>query len=334
MPAEVVDVAGQSWLPVTVDGQSRYVPAGYVALSVRACGVDDPAVQAESVAAAPMPEDGAAAVEPVSAAPAAAGGDDDRCNLRAAPSTDADVLTVLPPGTAVSIDGEASNGFVPVTGNGVTGWVAVELLQTAAPAAAPVAASDPALPEPIIADAAEAPAASAEAAPDTKRRDSTGIAWPMAGGKWEVVQGYNNGTHTNRSDFAQYKYSLDWARVDGNTAGQTVYAPVSGTIEWVDRGSGGMLINAGNGYGVAMFHVTYDRGYQSGDRVERGEAIGAVSGPGGEGYESMSHIDMTCWRLTQNGHESVPFDGPNAIAGEEFPDIGGGNQHMGATVSP
>jgi hypothetical protein len=37
---------------------------------------------------------------------------------------------------------------------------------------------------------------------------------------------------------------------------------------------------------------------------------------------------------TGNGHESVPFTGPNAIAGRAFPDTDGNNQPMGATVSP
>ncbi len=49
---------------------------------------------------------------------------------------------------------------------------------------------------------------------------------------------------------------------------------------------------------------------------------------------SMAHIDITVWRLSGRGHESVPFVGPNAIAGREFPDSGGANQHMGATVTP
>jgi hypothetical protein len=49
---------------------------------------------------------------------------------------------------------------------------------------------------------------------------------------------------------------------------------------------------------------------------------------------SMAHIEIAAWRLTDNGHESVPFVGPNAIAGQEFPDTGGANQHMGARISP
>jgi hypothetical protein len=48
----------------------------------------------------------------------------------------------------------------------------------------------------------------------------------------------------------------------------------------------------------------------------------------------MAHIDITCWRLSGGDNEAVPFVGPNAIAGREFPDTGGANQHMGETVTP
>jgi hypothetical protein len=81
-------------------------------------------------------------------------------------------------------------------------------------------------------------------------------------------------------------------------------------------------------------HVTLDGGLSRGDSVERGQRIGSISGPGGDGYMSMAHIEIDCWRLTGNGHESVPFTGPCAIAGQEFPDTGGANQHMGVTVAP
>jgi hypothetical protein len=131
-----------------------------------------------------------------------------------------------------------------------------------------------------------------------------------------------------------HQYSLDWARVDGNTAGQAVVAPVSGTIGWVDRGSGGVLVDAGNGYGVALMHITLDGNVGRGDSVERGEQIGTISGPGGDGYMSMAHIEIAAWRLSDGGHESVPFVGPNAIAGREFPATGAGNEHMGETVNP
>ncbi|MGH2617843.1 MAG: hypothetical protein ACRDJC_21650, partial [Thermomicrobiales bacterium] len=230
--------------------------------------------------------------------------------------------------------GGPQNGYFPVDYSGQIGWVdgaslAIEGGESTTVTPASVAVSTPPPSDPATAATSETP----EDAQRARRGESTGIIWPFAGGEWEVVQGYNNGTHTNRGGFAQYKYSLDWARVDGGTAGEPVFAPVSGTVDWTDRGSGGMLVDAGNGYGVAVFHVTIS-GFGRGDRVEQGQQIGTISGPGGDGYMSMAHIEIAAWRLTDGGHESVPFVGPNAIAGQEFPDNGGTNQHMGARVAP
>jgi murein DD-endopeptidase MepM/ murein hydrolase activator NlpD len=327
---------GTSWLPVIAGGQSGYVPAGYVATN--------PMVLEPAVAPEPMPE---AATLPVSADPVAApapaivapasgtaGATTTETNLRSGPSVDSTILTVLPPGTSLSIDGPAANGFVPVTGNGASGWIAAELLGDGATVAVAPDVNTLSTNAPAPVPAASAPSTSPEPTASRAGAESTGISWPFAGGEWKVVQGYNTGTHTNRSGFAQYKYSLDWARVDGDTAGQPVFAPVSGTVEWVDRGSGGMLVDAGNGYCVAVFHVTLDRDLASGTTVQRGQRIGTISGPGGDGYMSMAHIDITVWSLAGRGHEAVPFTGPNAIAGHEFPDTGGANQHMGATVTP
>ena len=360
---------GTSWLPAVAAGQSGYVPAGYVsAAPVPASPADAPEsvpdTAPEPVAASSMTPEStlAPAPNPVAATPGQPGAaTTTNANLRSGPSADADVLAVLPPGTSVSVDGAQSNGFVPVTGNGIAGWIAVHLLTeggvpaatlpapiretvmapptsnaavpppATTPVAAPVTATAPEAPAPATAAAApEAPAS----APPAASSEGTGIVWPVAGGEWEVVQGYNNGTHTNRSNFAQYAYSLDFARSDGNTAGQPVFAPVSGTIRWVDRGSGGLLIDVGNGYGVALFHVTYDRGLARAGSVERGQQIGTVSGPGGDGYMSMAHFQITVWRLNGRGQEAVPFVGPNTIAGQEFPDTGGANQYMGAKIVP
>ncbi len=335
---------GTSWLPVVAGGQSGYVPAGYVpAAPVQMAPavapepgqefvpepIAEPVASSMTSGSVPVPAPDPAAV---AAAPSGAATTTD-ANLRSGPSTDADVLAVLAPGTSVLVNGAPSNGFVPVSGNGVSGWVAAELLgDGAAVAAQPANAPSGEVPTPV--PTAVPPSTSSEPSPPAARGESTGIAWPFAGGEWKVVQGYNTGTHTNRSDFAQYKYSLDWARVAGDTAGEPVFAPVSGTVQWVDRGSGGMLVDAGNGYGVAVFHVTLDRDLSSGSTVAQGQRIGTISGPGGEGYMSMAHIDITVWRLSGRSHESVPFVGPNAIAGREFPDSGGANQHMGATVTP
>lgn len=231
-------------------------------------------------------------------------------NLRAGPSTVDAILLVMPAGAAVQTTGAAQNGFYPVIYNGTSGWASGDYLSIGG-----TPPTDPGteLPPPA---------------------GSTGIAWPMRGGTWTVIQGYNNGTHTNRSAFAQYMYSLDFALVGGGTTGQAVYAPVSGTIRWVDRGSGGMLIDAGNGYGVAFFHVTIDGGFGSGQSISQGTYVGVVSGPGASGNNGTPHIDLTCWRFVDGGHVATPFTGVNAISGREFPDIGGTNQHYGVQVNP
>jgi murein DD-endopeptidase MepM/ murein hydrolase activator NlpD len=333
---------GSLWLPVVANGQSGFVPAGYVAADGAAPA--DPA--AASIPASDSAAADSAAPDPATAAPqTGAATTNSDANLRAAPSGDAEVLSVLPTGTSVAIDGAAENGFVPVSGESGSGWIAADLLTSGDAALPPPLVMQPdgsaapettAAPAPTPAPAAEDAEAPASSAPESEPTagKSTGIAWPFTGGTWQVVQGYNNGTHTNRSAFATYKYSLDWARADGKTAGQPVSAPVSGTIQWIDRGSGGMLVDAGNGYGVAVFHVTLNRGLSQGDQVERGQQIGEISGPGGDGYMEMAHIELACWKLTGNGHESVPFAGKNAIAGQEFPDTGGTNQYMGSQVTP
>lgn len=345
---------GSVWLPVYAAGQNGYVPAGYVAASMaqEAMPAPDAAALSEEQFVAAEPVEVTAPVEAVDAALAAAvvAGTvtTTDANLRAAPSADAEIMQVLPPGTAVIVNGGAENGFVPVTAYDISGWIAIELLgEGTVPVLAepaPLVVSDTG--EVIAADPVELAQRNrdknrggdkgndGDTTPPSDDSVSSGIIWPVSGGEWEVVQGYNNGTHTNRSNFATYKYSLDWARVDGDTAGQPIFAPVSGTIEWVDRGSGGMLINTGTGYGVALFHVTFDRDLGSGSSVVQGQRIGRISGPGDDGYMSMAHFEIACWKLNGNSHESVPFVGANAIAGREFPDDGGSNQHMGVRVTP
>lgn len=43
-------------------------------------------------------------------------------NFRTGPSLDYRIMAVMPPGSAVTVDGSASNGFYPVIYHGVQGW--------------------------------------------------------------------------------------------------------------------------------------------------------------------------------------------------------------------
>lgn len=51
-------------------------------------------------------------------------------NLRASASTSAAILTVMPAGSAVTVTGAASNGFLPVTFGGRSGWASADYIRT------------------------------------------------------------------------------------------------------------------------------------------------------------------------------------------------------------
>lgn len=61
----------------------------------------------------------------------------DHLNLRAEPHTDAPILTVMPPGSTVTINGDAQAGFLPVSYNGMTGFAHADWIGSGAPAAPP-----------------------------------------------------------------------------------------------------------------------------------------------------------------------------------------------------
>ncbi|MEZ4500812.1 MAG: hypothetical protein R2839_12250 [Thermomicrobiales bacterium] len=88
----------------------------------------------------------------------------------------------------------------------------------------------------------------------------------------------------------------------------------------------------GNGYGIAMFHITIDGSIRSGVQVTQGRYVGYVSGPGGSGYQVTPHIDLTLWRLPNGGGSpriSTAFTGDFAISGYDYPDIGVWNMRRG-----
>lgn len=207
-------------------------------------------------------------------------------NLRSGAGMGFGVLVVIPSGAQIAITGNLTNGFYPVTYSGTSGYASADYITFDRP---------------------------------TTPTPGTGglLAWPIRGGSWEIIQGYNGGTHNGST----YMYSLDLQRTDGEqaTIGQTIYAPASGTVLWT---SGGLLIGMGNGYGIALFHITLNPGITSGTVLTQGQEIGYISGPGGSGYQVTPHVDMTLWQLPNGGGTpriSTPYTGQFAISGREFP---------------
>lgn len=184
------------------------------------------------------------------------------------------------------------------------------------------------------------------------------IKMPFASGQyWYVSQGYNTspaagGSHFNCdpstlkaapsqsqscSRYYQYRYSFDLMKSDGQTAGQTVYSPVSGTIRWIDQAYGGMSINIGNGHAYAFFHVTLAAGLAADQQISQGQVLGTIAPPGQGGNGGTPHIHVTLWETTDGGNWSriaVPFTGSYKMDGYDFPALSSStnNQYRTRTV--
>ncbi len=258
--------------------------------------------------------------------------------VRSGPSTADPIIAELLAGDTVELHGESSDGFVSIYWADYIGWVYADYLVFES-GDTPVLAN-PTEPQP----AADTPAEPTEAVtpepePTEVAVPSSGgsIAWPVAGGEWEILQGYNGSSHQNNSDLWQYRDSLDLVRTDGSTAGETAYSPVTGTVRWLDPSTGGISIDMGNGYAVAMFHLTIDGSISVGDVLTQGQAVGFISDVGGAGFASTPHLHIAVWATSDGGNwnrTSVPFEGSLAISGYNLPNDGSGFQHTGIVFNP
>jgi murein DD-endopeptidase MepM/ murein hydrolase activator NlpD len=229
--------------------------------------------------------------------------------LRSGATTSASVLLVIPNGSQITVTGNLTSGFYPVRYGSTNGFASSTYITFTAPVPSPT----PTVPV------------------------GGTIIWPVSGGTWEILQGYNGSSHQNTSSTWQYLYSLDIARTDGQTAGTSVFAPVSGTVRWFERSSGGITIDMGNGYAFAMFHLTVDRGWEPGETIQQGDFIGTISPPGGEGFVQVPHIHLTLWQTNDGGNwnrVATPFTGQFTISGNNFPSNGSAFQWSGFEFTP
>lgn len=246
-------------------------------------------------------------------------------NLRAEPAVASQVIGSIPGGVALTPLAGPESGFYQVTYNGLTGWVSGAYLGDTGQAAT---GTEPGNTQPASAytpDPGLQPAAG-----------GSGLIWPVTGGNWSIMQGYNGSSHQDQSSNWQYYYSLDLVRADGNTAGQLVLAPTAGTVRWLDPSTGGISIDIGNGHAIAMFHVAVDPGLTAGTPVQQGQAIGHISGAGEPGFAGTPHLHLALWQTSDGGNwsrDAVPFTGAYALGGREFPDIGGSNQYRGTEIA-
>jgi hypothetical protein len=226
---------------------------------------------------------------------------------------------VLPPGSGLTVTGGASNGFLPVWYNGTEGWIVAQYVDDGA-----AAGDDP-------------PDLTAPAAPEVAPATGGGLIWPVTGGTWEVMQGYNGSSHQNNSGTWQYYYSLDLVREDGGTAGQPVVSPANGTVRWLDPSTGGISIDIGDGHAVALFHVAGRRQHRGRGRRQPGAIPGhhlRRRRPRLRRHAARPLRALGNGRRRQLEPHGRSFRRPLRDQRHGFPDTGGGNQHRGTTFTP
>lgn len=295
------------WLSVDYGGYHGYVHSAFL--------TQDGETALDGSDAAPVPETPAQPEpEPVDTGVTGIRYTSDPVNIRGGASLNDSVITVAPQGLEVWLTGAEANGFVQVESASGNGWIAVEYLSVDAPVVEGVVE--------------EAPAAPVET--------SSLIVWPVSGGEWSFLQGYNGSSHQN-SGLWQYRDSIDLVRSDGSTAGQPIYSPVNGTIRWFDPGTGGVSIDMGNGYAFAMFHAYYDGSLREGDTVSQGQYIGTIAPAGQAASGSHAHLHIAVWATDDGGNwsrQSLPFAGALARSGNEYYNSGVGFEHTGTIIYP
>jgi uncharacterized protein YgiM (DUF1202 family) len=322
-PVTITGAASDGWTPVWYNGT-----AGYISANLLSAFTTTPRTTAAPVnlaqEAAPVATDPAVASD--SGELAATTLSD--VNLRGAPDMTAPVMGAIPAGATLTALAGPEQGFYQVQYGQQIGWVSGDYLQVSATYLQRDDQTDSSRQEGKVEGSAPA---------DKVALGAGGVIWPVSGGEWTIMQGYHGSSHQNQDGLWQYEYSLDLARVDGNTAGQPVYSPVNGVVRWTDPSTGGISIDIGNGHAVAMFHVTFDGGLDAGTPVQQGQLLGEISGPGGPGFMGTAHVHFTLWATSDNGNwdrHAEPFTGQYAISGMDFPDTGGGNTYRGTQFSP
>lgn len=169
---------------------------------------------------------------------------------------------------------------------------------------------------------------------------------PFGPGKaWVISQGYNtspseDGSHWNCDVTSlrdhqtqsspcrigwQYKYSLDFQLENGETIGETVLSPVSGTVGWVDQSAGVVSISFSGNYAVAVSHVSLESGIEPGQPLIAGQPLGTVASDQATSDHDSAHVQLTVWETNDSGNwdrKAVPFSGSLAIDGYDLPDLG------------
>ena len=148
------------------------------------------------------------------------------------------------------------------------------------------------------------------------------------GASVQIVQGYNGGTHQGASI-----YGFDLVLTNGETSGAPVLAPFDGTVPWAfapgEKTGCIEILAQDRRYGAMLCHIVLDRPFNRGERVARGQQLGAVGAPGMVGNNGLAHIHMEL-HAGGRGSDIVPFSVANGglpLDGMDLPFTGATNEH-------
>ncbi len=142
-----------------------------------------------------------------------------------------------------------------------------------------------------------------------------------AGTQWEVLAGYNTATHEGVDP-----YALDLWRMDGESGGTPVLAPMSGTIGYTSDTCLSIRTSEVN---LLMCHVFIEPGLDRGDPVTAGQRVATVAPDGQAENNGIAHVHVQLNARSNPGStgEPIPFSGPYAIEGVNFDATGEYNAH-------
>lgn len=145
-----------------------------------------------------------------------------------------------------------------------------------------------------------------------------------AGSHWEVLAGYNTATHEGVDP-----YALDVWRMDAETGGTPVLAPMSGEIRYISDTCIGLQDDAVE---FLLCHIFVDSGLDEGDDVVVGEVLGVVAPDGEAENNGIAHIHLQLNERDDEPWETgdpLPFAGQYAIEGVNFAATDEVNAHSG-----
>jgi hypothetical protein len=146
------------------------------------------------------------------------------------------------------------------------------------------------------------------------------------GEPWKIIQGYGCGTHNGWD-----RYSLDLVNTSGPTRGAPVRAAADGTIWAWTRKSGTLILDHGGGFYTMYTHMQSVVTTEEGRFIRRGMVIGAVGNRGAPGV--VPHLHFTAFTgagVDAHARRSIPL---SFAEGYDLPEIGGCDQHGGATLT-